>query len=223
MPGDNSEVLVTYSEVCVAYPKGGSPVDATEGWGYLLYNWRAQHIDTGPVDVIEPTPDGTEIPYSKRFGWPIIERGNVTLFSSQCVPQYLGCRSGQVWSVTMPANSAALGNPASYVLRPLSTERGPTAWDPLSISVGRYPGGLRLVEWTSITGTYKIFSASSLDAPWHLDQSGTLPGCRSRTLFCFAVDGHPELSTPADVFVSYVDPDSGPTGHIVVSALPDHR
>jgi hypothetical protein len=220
MPGDTSEVLVTYSEVCAVYPAGGSPQDTTEGWGYLLYNWRTQRIDQGPVDVFVPTRNGAELAPASRFGSPVFDRGRVTLFSLACPPRYLGCVAGQVWSVTMPATAAALSNPASYRLHLLSTD-APGSWQPLAISVGRYPAGLRLVAWNSIAGNYKIFSAESLDSQWHLDHAGVLPGCGGHALFCFALYGHPELSTTTDLFVSYVDPDSGPTGHVVISALPD--
>jgi len=222
MPGDPSEVLVTYSEVCVAYPAGGSPHDVTEGWGYLLYNWRTQHVDDGPVDVVEPKPDGAEIAPSIRFGSPVFDNGRLTLFSSACPPRYLGCVTGRVWSVTMAPTTAALSNPASYSARLVSTD-APGSWQPLTISVARYPGGLRLVAWNSIAGNYKIFSASSLESSWHLDEAGVLPGCRSEIEFCFALVGHPELSTTTDVFVSYFEPESGPTGHVVMSALADSQ
>ena len=220
MPGDNSEVLVTYSEVCVVYPAGGSPQDTTEGWGYLLYNWRTEHIDVGPVDVFVPHLDGAEIAPTSRFGSPVFDNGKLTLFVTACPPRYLGCVTGQVWSVTMPATTAALNNPASYSLRLLSTDAS-GSWQPLGISVGRYPAGLRMVAWNSIAGNYKIYSVASLDAPWHLDRSGVLPGCSGHALFCFALIGHPELSTATDIVVSYFDPDSGPTGHVVISSLPD--
>ena len=220
MPGDGSEVLVTYSDVCVVYPVGGSPQDTIEGWGYLLYNWRTERIDVGPVDVFVPHSDGTETAPTTRLGSPVIDHGMLTLFAVACPARYLGCVAGQVWSVTMPATTAALSNPASYSLRLLSTD-APGSWQPLGLSVGRYPAGLRMVTWNSIAGNYKIFSAASVDVPWHLDRAGVLPGCGGHRLFCFALIGHPELSTATDVVVSYFDPDSGPTGHVVISSLPD--
>ncbi len=220
MPGNTSEVLVTYSEVCVSYPAGGSPHDVTEGWGFLLYNWRAGRIDSGPVDVVKPQASGAEIATSLRFGSPVIDNGALTLFSLACTPRYLGCLDGHVWSVTMPPTVAALSNPASYSRRLLSTD-APGSWQPLTISVGRYPSGLRMIAWNSIAGNYKIFSAESLESTWHLDEAGVLPGCQNETKFCFALDGHPELSTPTDILVSYFDPGSGPTGHVVMSSLPD--
>lgn len=170
--------------------------------------------------MFKPHTDGSLFASSSEFGSPVFSNGQLTLFSSMCASQYLSCGAGGVSSVTMPDTTAALDNPSSYQLRQLSTD-GSAPWEPLSISVGQYATGLRLIEWTSIDGTYEIFSAANVAAPWHLDQAGTLPGCHTHTGFCFALNGHPELSTPTEIFVSYVDPDSGPTGHVVISAIPD--
>jgi len=220
MPTDTSDVLLTYAVVCVYHPPGG-PQEQNEGWGYALYNWRRKRFDHGPIDVFKPRTDGAAFPSSSEFGSPVLDNGLLTLFSSTCVSQYLGCAGGQVSSVTMPATTAALDNPASYQLQQLSTD-GSASWAPLSISVGQYTTGLRLIEWTTIAGTYAIFSTSSVATPWHLDQTGTLPNCQTHnTTFCFALEGHPELSTPTHIFISYVDPNIAPTGHVVISAVAD--
>jgi hypothetical protein len=194
--------------------------DETPTWGYALYNWRTRHFDQGPDDMFRPPTDGALFPTADTFGSPVFDNGDVTLYSSTCTSQYLGCSGGPVASVSMPATTAALDNPSSYQLSQVSTD-GSAAWAPLSISAGRYANGLRLTEWTTIGGTYAIFSAATVATPWHLDTSGTLPDCHTHTGFCFALEGHPELSTPTAIFVSYVDPNSGPRGHVVVSALPD--
>jgi hypothetical protein len=121
----------------------------------------------------------------------------------------------------MPATTTALDNVTSYPVRLLPTDRS-GHWEPQFISVGRYPKGLRLIEGTTIAGTYAILSAPTVAGPWHLDRSGKLPGCPPRVGYCFALEGHPELSTSSDIVVSYVDPNVGPgTGHVVMSALPD--
>ena len=223
MPNNTSDVLITYAVVCVYHPPG-APQSQNEGWGYVLYNWRRKRFDHGPVDVFKPRTDGAAFPSAGEFGSPVFENGQLTLFSSSCVSQYLGCSGGQVSAVTMAPTTAALDNPssyASYSLQQLSTD-GSAPWAPLSISVGQYPTGLRLIEWTTIGGTYAIFSTSSITTPWHLDQTGTLPNCETRTTtFCFALEGHPELSTPTQIFISYVDPNIAPSGHVVISAVPD--
>ena len=219
MAGDKSQVLVTYAEVCITHPPEGGSAIRPEGWGYMLYDWRTQRIDRGPVDVFAPGRDGAAISASQILGWPQFADGQLTLFTSHCTSFFVACARGQVWSTTMKASASAMNDRASYKLRALSTD-GSDKWQPLTISVGRYSDGLRLVELTSIAGTYKIFFAPKLGAQWHLEQAGTLPGCPTPTGFCFALEGHPELSTSTDLFVSYMDPVSSPGGHLVISALP---
>jgi hypothetical protein len=215
-----SEVLVTYGEVCVVSPPGGVTTVRAEGWGYALYNWRTHHIDRGPVDVFQPHADGSALPPSQIFGWPQFDHGRLALFSSRCTSLYVACTKGQVWAVTMPATIAALDKHASYLRTALIADTA-ESWTPLSISVGRYPSGLRLIEMTSIAGGYRIFSAAAAREHWQLEAAGTLPGCPSRRGFCFALQGHPELSTDTDIFVSYMLPDAGlGRGHVVVSSVP---
>jgi hypothetical protein len=217
LPSNNSEVVVTYSVVCVTQQGGVDAIQA-EGWGYMLYNWRTRHVDRGPVDVFRPRPSGAELGPAQMYGWPIFHNGLLTLFSSRCTKAFVVCTQGQVWKVTLPATVAALSNKSSYQRVQLRTD-GSGQFAPLSVSVARYSNGLRLIEMDSIAGTYKVFSARSLNDPWHLRSSGTLPGCPTRTSFCFALAGHPELSTPTQLFVSYKNPDLGPGGHMVISAI----
>ena len=217
LASNTSEVLVTYAEVCVTVPSVNVPRARAEGWGYMLYNWRVRRIALGPIDVFRPHGIGDAIDPSHVFGWPIYVNGQLTMFSSSCTAQYIDCGGGQVWSVT----PAKLGDPASYHPTPMTTD-GNTPWTPLSISVGQYSTGLRMIETTSIGGDYLLLGASKLGAPWHLLQSGTLPDCApTKVGYCHGVEGHPELSTSTDIFISYHDPNSGPGGHMVISALPD--
>jgi hypothetical protein len=214
-----SEVIVTYSIVCVTN-SGGSTKTRAEGWGYMLYNWKTRRVDQAPTDVFAPGKNGARFPTSRIFGSPHVNQGKITFFSSQCTEvNVVGCARGRVWATTMPATTRALSNPASYKLTSLSTDRS-AGWKPLSVSVGHYGNGLRLVELASIVGTYRIFTAPTAGARWHLARSGTLPGCPTRTGYCLALEGHAELSTATQTFVSYKDADSGPGGHIVVSTLP---
>ena len=108
---------------------------------------------------------------------------------------------------------------STYQVTQLATD-GTDLWLPMAVSVGRYSTGYRLLETTSIAGAYRIFSSATPSGPWHLTRSGTLPGCPTKKAFCFALEGHPELSTPDTIFVSYKNPDVGPGGHIVISAIP---
>jgi hypothetical protein len=224
MSTNSARVLVTYSIVCVTHPKNNPVAARTEGWGYMLYNWKTHKIDRGPIDVFKPHTKGAAIAASKTFGWPVFANGKLTLFSFSCTQQYIACAAGKVYAATMAPTIPALDNPNSYKIRELFTD-GSSPWEPLTISVSRYSDGpnsdeLRLVEQTTIGGAYKIFSAPDAASPWHMVSSGNLPGCVNKTLFCFGLEGHPELSIPGSVFVSYKDPNSGPSGHVVVSAVP---
>jgi hypothetical protein len=69
-----------------------------------------------------------------------------------------------------------------------------------------------MVEMTSITGTYDVFTASTSAGPWHLETSGTVPGCQSGSGFCHALVGHPELSTSSQLVITYFNPNAGPRG-----------
>ncbi len=102
------------------------------------------------------------------------------------------------------------------------TTDGTSQWTPLSISVGQFPSGLRMIETTTIDGSYNLLGATKIGTPWHLIRSGVLPDCNPNSVgYCQGVEGHPELSTNSTIFISYKDPNSGPGGHMVVSAVPD--
>ena len=213
-----AEVIVSYSIVCVTKP-GGTPTLHVEGWGYLLYNWKTRHIDHGPADVFRPA-NGRTLAAAHVFGSPVVKKQSVTFFSSQCTRiRYVGCANGSVWSATMPARTGVMDRASSYKLHPLVTDRSGTL-QPLAISVERYGGTLRLLTTSSIVGDYQIFTARRVGDRWHLASAGKLPGCPTQVGFCFSLEGHPELSVRGRMFVSYYDPDSGPGGHVVVSALP---
>jgi hypothetical protein len=148
---DPDHVIVTYSIVCVSQADGAAAAQA-EGWGYLLYNWKTHAFDHGPDDVFAPSPSGTRYPSSRLFVSPGVAQGQVTFFSSQCLTMNIVlCAEGGVWSTSMPATVAALSDPASYQSKPIATD-GASTWGPLSVSVGRYPEGLRLVESSTIVG-----------------------------------------------------------------------
>ncbi len=215
------EVLITYSLVCVTTPSNVTQARA-EGWGYLLYNWKTHKIDHGPVDVFKPARSGAKISPSKIYGSPIVSNGKVLMFASQCTKLTSGvCADGTVWMVSVAAKTAMLDKATSYKPVPLHTD-GLSKWQPMSISVGNYGGVMRIVAQASIVGDFRIYSASSANGPWHLAKGGKLPGCPSHKGFCFALEGHPELSPSTHTFVSYKNPDSGPGGgHVVITAIPN--
>jgi hypothetical protein len=214
---DQKHVLVTYGSVCVIKKKKAINI-SPQAWGYMLYNWRTKKIDKGPVDVIKPKLDGSPIPPDKIYGQPIVNAGKLTLYSSRCTVFFIDCTAGRVGAVTLPATVSGLSKAATSPLTQLLTE-GAAGWTPLAISVGKYPDGYRLLETTSIAGKYRVFFSASPTGPWRLSRSGTLPGCPNGKKMCFALEGHPELSTPGMLYVSYKYPGTA-GGHIVVSAIP---
>lgn len=221
MASNPSQVFVTYASVCVTRAKvGGIIRSRVEGWGYLLYNWRTRHIDRAPVDVIAPRRNGAQLADSRIFGSPHFNGHRLTLFSSHCTALILACRGGRVWSVTVADSGAALRRLSNTKLTRLRVA-APEKWEPITVSIGHYAGGFRLIELTSVGGDYRVFAAPTVGGPWRLTRSGALPGCRHpSTGFCYALTGHPELSTSTRMFVSYMKPDMKPGGHMVVTAIP---
>jgi hypothetical protein len=219
LPSNRSLLMITYAVSCIQHSSDGGTTITPEGWGFALYNWKTRRIVHGPDDVFAPSKSGSRISSNQLFVTPVFDNGRLTLFSSQCSALTGGCTAGLVWFVTMPATIAAMSNTASYQLQLLPLAP-PETWAAMSVSVNRYPAGWRLIELTSIWGTYKIFSASSPTGPWQLLRSGNLPGCPTRTGLCWSPQGHPELSTGTHLFVSYTKPNAGPGGHIVISAIP---
>ena len=217
---DNQQLLfVTYTDVCVT-----SATNFTvEGWGFMDFAWRTGKIKTGPYDVFPPSPSGAPLPNDRAYQSPVVSNGKITMFTSECTSLYVACAAGSVATTTVADNPLALAIPASYVGHPAVTD-GASQWTPVNISVSAYPSGLRLIEQTSIGGTFVVYSSASPTGPWHAFYSGTLPGCSTTPKgFCYAFVGHPELGTNSSLVISYFKPDS-PTnvdiGHVDLALVP---
>ncbi|HWC38564.1 MAG TPA: hypothetical protein VG476_08550, partial [Acidimicrobiales bacterium] len=210
-----SDALVTYVDVCVT----GSLQFDVEGWGFMEYNWQTNNLDLGPDDVFPPSPSGAALPPERQLESPVIRDGRVDLFSFNCTALYASCLAGQTYFATVLDTPAALSNAASYRVAPAATD-GSTLWRPAGIAVATYPDApLRMIEMTGIAGTYDVLTAASPAGPWHLETSAALPGCQTlRSGFCYALVGHPELSTPSQLVITYYDPGAGPRGHLVGAA-----
>ena len=222
---DGTDILVSYVDVCVM-----SPADySVEGWGFMEYRWKVNRIHVAPVDVFPPAASGAPISPSSTFGSPVVTDGDVTFLSSTCSQVFVSCSSGNIYATTVTGNAAALQSPSSYAPRPLQADSS-EGWRPVGVSVAAYAdAGVRLVEQTSIGGTFVVFSAPTVDGPWTVEVSGTLPGCStSPSGFCYSFIGHPEFSSASELVVSYFKPDAGPdpaAGHLVLAsvALPAGR
>jgi hypothetical protein len=68
-------------------------------------------------------------------------------------------------------------------------------------------------------GGFQVWTARSPAGPWTLLQTGRVPStCSGGEFGCYALIGHPELSTKSDLLLSYFDP--GGLGHLHVAAFP---
>ena len=217
---DNQQLLfVTYTDVCVT-----SATNFTvEGWGFMDFAWRTGKIKAGPYDVFPPSPSGAPLANDRAYQSPVVSNGKITMFTSECTSLYVACAAGSVATTTVADNPLALAIPASYVGHPAVTD-GASQWTPVNISVSAYPSGLRLIEQTSIGGTFVVYSSAAPTGPWHAFYSGTLPGCSTTPKgFCYAFVGHPELGTNSSLVISYFKPDS-PTnvdiGHVDLALVP---
>ena len=212
------EVLITYAETCVT--NGGS--FQAEGWGFMEYNWKTNTLDVAPRDVFRPAPSGAALAPTLTLGSPVFSNGRVSLFSFVCTSLFIGCGSGQVYAATLAPDVATLSNPASYSVNPVSTD-GSSRWQPIDIAVASYPDTpFRMIETTAITGSYNVMTAPTPTGPWHLQTTGLAQKCQGLPSgFCYALAGHPELSTSSQLVISYLDPgfgpvaSTGPVGHAV--------
>jgi hypothetical protein len=216
---NQQQLLVTYTDVCVTSQSSFT----VEGWGFMTYSWRSGKIRTAPYDVFPPASNGAPLPADRSYQSPLIFLGLVTFYTSQCTSLYVACTAGTVSVTTVPENILALIDPASYVAKPAITD-GATQWMPVNVSVAGYGSSLRMIEQTSIGGTFIIFTAiGSAAGPWHAAYSGTLPGCSTTpTGFCYAFVGHPELDLGSSMVVSYFKPDSlenANVGHVDLAAV----
>lgn len=216
---DGTDILVSYADVCVM----SSADYSVEGWGFMEYRWKVNRIHVGPIDVFPPAASGSPISPALTFGSPIAINGNVTFLSSACTQVFVLCSSGNIYSTTVTASTAVLQSPSSYAPHPLQANSS-TGWRPVGVSVAAYAdAGVRLVEQTSIGGTFVVFSAPTVDGPWTTEVSGTLPGCSTSPRgFCYSFIGHPEFSSASELVVSYFKPDAGPdpaAGHLVLASI----
>jgi hypothetical protein len=205
---NTSDVLVTYADVCVS---NGS--FRAEGWGFMEYNWQSNALDVGPDDVFPPDSSGAALASDHSLGSPVLSNGKVSLFSSVCTSLFVGCGAGQVYAATLSADVLTLSNPRAYAVNPVATD-GSASWQPTGIAIASYPDApFRMIETTAITGAYSVMTAPTATGPWHLETTGLAPGCEGLSSgFCYALVGHPELSTSSQLVFTYYDPGAGPAG-----------
>ena len=199
---DNTNVLITYTGACV----GSLSVNSisVQSFGFMEYDWTRNKISVPPVDVFPPVKSGTALPRGNWFGSPVVSNNQVTLFSETC------CTPANFLATTIPADVTALSNPASYVTHAIPNLQ-PAVHGVLDATVATYAAGeLQVVTRSDTSGHVEVYSAPSVDGPWSLKTTATLPGCPASADPCYGIVGHPELSTSNALFVTYYQPGHGP-------------
>jgi hypothetical protein len=222
-------LLIAYDDNCVA-----GPVDTPTTEGFSLVEYDPASNLLGPVALVFGSSSGIPLSKQQDLGSPVVGAdGYLYLFGfCKAVALPAGCGTGQVYLARTRATPASWANPFAYQywtaggwsLAPAAAGSLIPADDPLGISVGDYAAdgrGLVMIEQTSLNGDFQVWQARSPAGPWRRLLSGRVP-CTpgsepGMAVLCRALIGHPELSTRADLLISYYDPGSG---HVKVAAYP---
>jgi hypothetical protein len=213
-------LLVTFNDYCVLRGTGGF---VHGGFGLAEYDPRTDTLG-GAVTM----------PAGPAFGSPVFSGRYLYLYGPACSGRRSGRCSGTLAVARVPASPAAWSNPLSY--RWLAG--GAATWTPdaaaaTGVIAGPSPSGVSvasfgaagrgfvLVEQTNVDGAFAVYGSASPAGPWKPVTSGRVP-CRAAAgyaNFCRAIIGHPELSTRAQLVLSYFDPAAGVHGHVMVAGF----
>jgi hypothetical protein len=218
------DLLVTFNNYCVLSGAGGF---LHEGFGLAEYDPA-----TGSLDDDVTVFSG---PAATVLGSPVFSGRYLYLYGPTCSAGKAGRCAGTIFEARVPASPAEWTDPLSYQWRS-SGPSGPWTRDataaasfiagpkPSGVSVASFPAARRgfvLVEQTGINGAFTVYGSAAPAGTWKLVRSGRVP-CRAAAgyaNFCRAIIGHPELSTPAQLVVSYFDPGAAVHGHVMVAGF----
>lgn len=225
-------LLITFTNYCVL---GGSGGYLPEGFGLAEYD-PATGTLSNEVTVFSGL-DLSFAPSAKLLGSPVFSGGYLYLFGPTCTALSFGeCATGTLFEARVPANPAAWGDPFSYQWWTGGGAFGPWTSNataatsiiagarPSAVSVGDFSGvghQFVLVEQTDISGAFTVYQSPGPAGSWRKVRSGHVacqagPGFAN---FCRAIIGHPELSTPGQLVLSYFDPAAGARGHVMVAGF----
>jgi hypothetical protein len=221
-PGPSGQVLISYADYCVS----GPDVFTAEGFGLVGYD-PAGNVLGAPAEVFTASPGG-QLPQQRQevLGSPVFRGGYLYLFGL-CGHS---CRGrGGVFLARTAATAASWDNGFSYrywtgrgwsaALADAASLSGPAT--PGGVSAGDYRGtgrGLVMIEQTSVAGDFSVWQAAAPAGPWRETSSGRVRCTPGRPPgLCRALIGHPELSTPDDLLISFFNPG---TSHVEVAAYP---
>ncbi len=218
-------LLVTFDNYCVL---AGSAGFVREGFGLAEYDPATATL-SNDVTVFGPGAAAT------LLGSPVFSGRYLYLYGPTCGSRKAGRCAGTMFEARVAASPAAWTDPLSYQWLS-SGPAGPWTSDPAAatpviagpgssgVSVASFAAagrGFVLIEQTNIDGAFTVYRSASPAGGWKQVRSGRVP-CRVGTGyadFCRAIIGHPELSTPAELVLSYYDPAAGPHGHVMVTGF----
>jgi hypothetical protein len=206
------DLLVTFNNYCVL---GGGGGFVREGFGLAEYDPR-----TGALG------DDVTLPEGAALGSPVFSGRYLYLYGPTCTGRRSGRCAGTLAEARVPASPAAWSDPLSYqwLAGAPASDAAVGGPSPSGVSVASFAAAGRrfvLVEQTSIGGAFAVYGSASPAGPWKPVTSGRVP-CRPAAgyaNFCRAVIGHPELSTPDQLVLSYFDPAAGAHGHVMVAGF----
>lgn len=222
------DLLVTFNNYCVL---PGAGAFRFEGFGLAEYDPATGTLSDDLTVLAGP---GAR-PAVSTLGSPVFSGRYLYLYGTACTAQVAGRCAGTLTEARVPASPAAWTDPLSYRWRaggPLGPWTADAAGaapvipgpNPSGVSVASFPAagrGFVLVEQTDIDGAFTVYGSASPAGPWKPIRSGRVP-CRGESgyaNFCRAIIGHPELSTPAELVLSYFDPAAGAHGHVMVAGF----
>jgi hypothetical protein len=219
-------VLISFGDYCVSGPDVFTP----EGFGLIDYD-PAGNVLGAPAQVFTASAGG-QLPQQRQevLGSPVFRGGYLYLFGL-CGHN---CRGrGGVFLARTAATAVSWGNGFAYrywtgrgwsaALADAAALTGPAT--PGGVSAGDYRDagrGLVMIEQTSAAGDFSVWQAAAPTGPWRETRTGRVPCTAGKQAgqpggLCRALIGHPELSTPDHLLISFFNPG---TSHVEVAAYP---
>lgn len=182
------------------------------------------------------TTNGTALSWTRFLLNPVFAGGHLYLNAHKCDDWSAtvgACLRGRITTVRAPV--ASLHDPRAYqwyqasgtwgaeataaTVLPATANGGAILTDMHDFrSVGE--GFLLMQQW-HFGGGYQLWQAPSPAGPWTLKREGVMPGCQSGAgLGCYALLGHPELSTPDNIVYTFHDRTDGFVKVSGVGAIP---
>ncbi len=217
------DLLVTFDNYCVLSGAGGF---LHEGFGLAEYDPATGTLSNDVTALAGP---------AAPLGSPVFSGRYLYLYGPACSGRKAGRCSGTMVEARVPASAAAWSDPLSYEWlaggpagrwTPDAAAAAPVIAgpEPSGVSVASFAAvgrGFVLVEQTNIEGAFAVYGSASPAGPWKRVTSGRVP-CRAGAgyaNFCRAIIGHPELSTPTQLVLSYFDPAAVAHGHVMVAGF----